>query len=211
MPGRLEPWPDEYRKPINVSGADAYVAFDFSAPRVSQPDGTLTPAQFTYVEVPRDGDSPSYVVDCFHDPTGLPRVSAVHVLRSATGREVRSSDLRRLRNLEDVIQSAWRAASYNPAVTIAETPEEADAAFLTRLAAQPEALKRQVRGLRQQARRRVTPDLLEQTARVYRDARVTGAPTKAVADHFGLAASTASLYVKRARDAGMDLGDDDRG
>ena len=191
-----------------MSGADAYVAFDFDAPRVRQQDGTLTPAEFTYVEVPRGGDSPSYEVDCSHDASGLPRIGAVHVLRSPEGREVRSSDLRRLRNLEDVIQSAWRTASYNPLVTIADSREEADAAFLARVVAQPAALKRQVKGLRQQARRRITPDLLEETARVYREGRETGAPTKAVADHFGLASSTASLYVKRARDAGKDMGDD---
>ena len=208
-PRRLESWPDEYRKPVDVSGSDAYVAFDFGAPRVRQQDDTLTPPEFTYVEAPR-GDSPRYEVDCFHDASGLPRIGAVHVLRTATGREVRSSDLRRLRNLEDVIQSAWRAASYNPLVTIADSREEADAVFAARVSAQPEALKRQVRGLRQQARRSITPEVIEETARVYRAGRATGAPTKAVADHFGLAPSTASLYVKRARAAGMDM-DGDRG
>jgi hypothetical protein len=56
-------------------------------------------------------------------------------------------------------------------------------------------------------RRKVTPDLLAQVANVYRANRPSGKPTTAVREHFDLAESTASLYVKRARDAGLDMGD----
>jgi hypothetical protein len=47
--------------------------------------------------------------------------------------------------------------------------------------------------------------MLAEVARVYRENLPTGAPTKAVAEHFGLAPSTASLYVKRAREAELDM------
>lgn len=74
------------------------------------------------------------------------------------------------------------------------------------------------RGLRAQNRRKITDSILEEVARVYRDNRDSGAPTKAVADYLHLAPSTASLYVKRARQAGAldplperDGGDDHKG
>lgn len=42
---------------------------------------------------------------------------------------------------------------------------------------------------------------------MYRENLESGSPTKAVSEHFGKASSTASVYVKRAREAGKDLGD----
>ena len=66
-------------------------------------------------------------------------------------------------------------------------------------------MRRTIRGLRQRARRKITPQVLAEVSQVYRENLSTGAPTKAVAEHFGLAPSTASLYVKRARAAGLDM------
>jgi transposase len=52
----------------------------------------------------------------------------------------------------------------------------------------------------------VTDATLDEVANVYREHAGGGAPTKAVAEHFAVADSTASLYLRRARDAGKDLG-----
>jgi len=47
----------------------------------------------------------------------------------------------------------------------------------------------------------ITNDLLKKVAEVYRD-NIKGAPTKAVAKHFGVKDRMASTYVDRARKAG---------
>jgi hypothetical protein len=55
------------------------------------------------------------------------------------------------------------------------------------------------------ARRRtiVTPEVLQAVADVYTRALATGRPTRAVAEHFGVAVRTASLRVKQAHEAGL--------
>ncbi|WP_162943629.1 hypothetical protein [Arthrobacter celericrescens] len=50
-------------------------------------------------------------------------------------------------------------------------------------------------------RRRLSDDVLQEVARVY-EANIDDAPTQAVANHFDLQLRTASLRVKRAREAG---------
>ena len=206
MRGRFALWPDASRHTAPVVGGEAYVVFPMSGARVEHDDGTISPVEFTYVETPDDPHSPMYVVECTHDEASLPRIDAVHVVRRPDGgREVRSVDLRRLRSLEEVIEDAWDMASFRPLVFIGDDEHEVDASMARALATQPAEMKRTIRGLRQRARRRITPQVLTEVAQVYRDNLHTGAPTKAVAEHFGLASSTASLYVKRARDAKLDM------
>jgi len=53
-----------------------------------------------------------------------------------------------------------------------------------------------------QDRRKLSEPVLGEVADVYEAGKATGAPTKAVREHFGIAPSTASLYVRKARDAG---------
>jgi hypothetical protein len=59
----------------------------------------------------------------------------------------------------------------------------------------------QVRAARHESRRRVTPEMLQQVADVYRD-NVDNNPTDAVAQFTGRAHRTATLYVRQARAAG---------
>jgi len=213
MQSRFSPYPNEVRREAEVSGGVAYVAYSEDGPFVAHDGGVEAPARFTYVESPDGPDVPVYVVECAYDDEGLPRIDGVHVLRRpAGGREVRSVDLRRMRPLEHVVEDAWRLASRGrPVVVIADTEEAAQRRFDEELLASYTARKRTIRGLRQQARRRVGPELHAEVARVYRANLTSGAPTKAVREHFGIGPSTASLYVKRARDAGFDLEGDDRG
>lgn len=213
MLSRFTKYPNQVEREAQVARGRAYVAFSEDGPVVEHEGEIVTPARFTYVETPDAPDAPLYVVECAYDNEGLPRTEAVHVVRRPTsGREVRSIDLRRMRPLEDVVEDAWQlASSGRPVVVIADTEEEAQRRFDSELLAQYTGMKRTIRGLRHQARRRVTPQLLEEVARIYRENAATGAPTKAVREHFGIQPSTASLYVKRARDAGLSLEGVDRG
>ena len=206
MRSRFVLWPDERRRTMPIVGGEAYVVFPMSGETVKHDDGTLSPVEFTYVEAPDDPLSPMYVVECEYDETELPRINAVHVVRRPpNGREVRSVDLRRLRSLEEVIEDAWGQASFHPLTFLGDTMDEVTVSMERALAAQPAEMKRAIRGLRQRSRRKITPQVLAEVAEVYREHLSTGAPTKAVGEHFGLAPSTASLYVKRARAAGLDM------
>ncbi|HEY3546258.1 MAG TPA: hypothetical protein VGK17_09215 [Propionicimonas sp.] len=200
-------WPDERRFPASVTGATAYVSCSANSPAVHYPDKSWGPREFSYVEIPDNPRSPMYVVEFRHNDRGLPKVEAVALVRGTAGDEVRNVDLRRLRSLDDLAEDAWAAMASRPLFAVADTAEEAEAGLAAAIAAAEPELRRVMRGVRRQGRRRVTADLLAETAQVYRDGRGSGAPTRAVAEHFGLAPSTASLYVKRARDAGEDMGD----
>lgn len=211
MRSQFTKYPDHYERAVTVAGGTAFVAYSYSGPRVESADGTLTPERFTYVETPSDPAAPSYLVECAHDGQGRVRIDAVHVIRRPDGRDVFSSDLRRLRSLEDVVEEAWLAASFRSATVLGDSLEEVTEALERVVATQSAEDRRTIRGLRRQVRRKVTPELLEEVAEVYRENLATGKPTLAVREHFGLAESTASLYVKRARAAGLDMGDVNNG
>lgn len=56
--------------------------------------------------------------------------------------------------------------------------------------------------LRKRKRHAVTEDVLREVAEIYEE-NIDGAPTQAVAEHFGVELRTASQRVKRAREAGF--------
>jgi hypothetical protein len=100
--------------------------------------------------------------------------------------------------LEDALEEAWskvtipsvtRNKRVSPPVWVFQELTEQDK-------------RKTLRGLRFQNRRKITTSVHQKVAEIWL-ADTTDAPTKAVGDHFGLAPSTASLYVKRARDAGV--------
>ncbi|MGY4642804.1 hypothetical protein [Cellulomonas sp. URHB0016] len=211
MRSQFQKYPDHYERPIAVAGGTAFVAYSYSGPKVESPNGTAVPERFSYVETPNDPAAPIYVIECGHDDQKRVRIEAVHVRRRPDGREIWSSDLRRMRSLEDVVESAWLAASFRTGFAIGDSLEEVTDALERAVAIQLADDKRAIRGVRRQLRRKVTPELLAEVAEVYRENLPTGKPTLAVREHFGLAESTASLYVKRAREARLDMGDGNDG
>jgi hypothetical protein len=96
------------------------------------------------------------------------------------------------------VRCLWLHITYRPRRVTASTP--ADEALVDSTAPPSRTT---YRGLRAGNRRKMTHQVLREVADVYTAAVVTGAPTKAVTEHFGPAPSTASLYVKTARDAGL--------
>lgn len=211
MRSQFRKYPDHYERQLTVAGGTAFVAYSYSGPKVESAGGTVAPERFTYVETPTDPLAPSYVVECAHDDQRRVRIEAVHVLRRPGGREIYSSDMRRIRSLEDVVEEAWMAASFRNAFALGDSLKEATDALERTVASHTAEDRKTIRGLRRQLRRKVTPELLAEVAEVYRENVSTGKPTLAVREHFGLAESTASLYVKRARTAGLDMGDANNG
>ena len=146
---------------------------------------------------------------------GVPEVREVTVLSVGTGRAIRPIDLRvKLDQLvEDAISEAALLASVPTAGDWRDTPLgrrelAADPNVFDDMVHLPgdDAERRATAKLVQQAARRprrkkVDDELLLKVAEVYR-ANVDDRPTQAVREHFQVKPSTASWYVRQARDAG---------
>lgn len=113
------------------------------------------------------------------------------------GREVNTTDLRAV-HIDDLLEEAARMI----ALTVEDQEDGSVVISPVIDDAGEEAAVRQVRGARTSAKRSISRALLAEAAAVY-EAHEGDAPTLAVADHFGKARRTASLYIKQARDAGL--------
>ncbi|PKQ25053.1 MAG: hypothetical protein CVT64_11975 [Actinobacteria bacterium HGW-Actinobacteria-4] len=206
-PFTFEEWPEPAHKPVPVDEGTAYVSYSEEGQKVTV-NGLRGPRDFTYVEVPAASHLPRYVVECTLEDSGTPRINSVHVQRRDGERDVLSEDLARLRSLEDVVEVAWIALARQNLYVIQDgTDLDAVEAELNRLSReQVDSLRRQVRGLRKRPRSRVSDEKLEEVARIYRGSRAGGKPAKTVAEQLGMRPSTASWYIKRAEEAGKDLG-----
>lgn len=206
MPHLRADWPNHRQRELPAERGRAFVAFDDEGERITARSGAVVPREFTYIEEPSDGPLPRYEVDCSHDQAGRLHVTGVHVLRRDGGRDIVSEDLARLRNLESVVEDAWSAAAWLPVFVIADSEEEGDRSFVRALDETRVKKLRDVRSLRKRSRSKVPEERFAEAARIYRENREGGKPTKAVTDQMGLPPSTASWYVKRAEELGMDLG-----
>jgi hypothetical protein len=147
-------------------------------------------------------DGPDAAEPCLHAVfeviDGVPQCREVRVASVEGGREVIGSDTRDLR-IEDWIEAS--AASVGKPII-----EQRDGIQVAVMTADPAAFDetlRQVRGVRRARKRAMTPDFLREVASVYR--ANPKAPTKAVAEHFGVAHRTAALYVQAARNPELGL------
>jgi len=127
---------------------------------------------------------------------GRPQLVALAVKAADRGRELRTSDLRQI-NVDALVVNvlaewAERPVEVAPGVWGSKplTQQEAEAAW------------HQVQRARSVSKPRHTDARLEEAARVYRD-NIGEAPTEAVKRHFRVAHSTASDYVRAARDRGF--------
>jgi hypothetical protein len=203
MRAEYREYPNQMKVPIKTRGpSHAVVTFSWiGGDGVEQDDGTFTHHQFSYAE-DFGGDSPHYLVECSHDEHLRPQVDAVHVVRRQGGRPVRSADLAKIRNLEEVIRDAWMAASRRPNAVVTDgqtsVPRRKSDPAIERA-----EMERTFRTLRKQSRRTVTPEHLAEVAEVYEANRAGGAPVQAVATTFGIASSTAFRRVKQAREQGL--------
>ncbi len=200
MRSEWKQWPDPMRISWPVRGGMAHVEYQmFGGEGVRNDDGSWSPREFTYVEMPSDVTAPYFVMECEYSLQDLvPRIMAFHAIQREPSREVRSTDLRYV-HLEDALEQAWLHVT-NRGVAVVE--DAASPVELMSLESMERDKRKTLRGLRSQNRRKITPGVNQEVARIWL-ADTTGAPTKAVADHYGLAPSTASLYVKRARQAGL--------
>lgn len=198
MRSHWQQWPDPKTISWPVAGGTAQVFYQNSrGSRIENEDGTWSPREFTYVELPSDQSAPYFVLECECSPDDLvPRIAKFHVIQREASREVRSTDVRRS-HLEDVLEQAWLKVTIPHVTRNKRDPEGWVFQDVTE-----QDKRKTLRGLRSQNRRKITTKLHHEVAEIWL-ADTTGAPTKAVADHFHIMPSTASLYVKRARAAGL--------
>lgn len=127
---------------------------------------------------------------------GSPVCREVHIAAVDGGREVTCSGLAGVR-VEDMLEKTMKALIWEGDASHRDDPERWS---WPSGQVQREGL-RELRAARARRRVKVTDDMLQEVARVYR-ACVTDKPTQSVADHFGVGHRTATRYVAQARQAG---------
>lgn len=156
----------------------------------------LVPVRFT-VTVDDDDPMTPYITAIYEVRNGQPQCREIRIVSTDDGREIHAGDGRKLR-IQDWMEDALAgtALSFGGVEPGGATrwghPVEADHAGSVR----------QVRLVRRQGRRRVTDELLQEVAEVYR-ANIERNPTEAVAARVGKSHRTAGLYIKQAREAGF--------
>jgi hypothetical protein len=180
--------------PQRIPGPGYVFVVENGGDRVGLGEGVTMPRRVTVIpaagtELPHT----EVVVETGED--GVPRCRAVRVTSGEGGRDVQASDLRGL-SLEDVILDAVKYTATTATGTVL-----GGWGGLDELRQRVQRTTAAAREARQGARRRATPDLLRRVAEVYR--ANPDAPTKAVAEAFGVAHRTGTLYVRNARDAGL--------
>jgi hypothetical protein len=165
------------------------VEWNHAGETVELPDGSLVPREWRYIDNSGPSGAPFYVVECAVRDGVTPEIVTVMVCATDGGREVRASDLRRLGPLEEILEESVDLVATRVS-TVIDEPNAGAEQTARRLA---------LRGVRKGTRGRFTDAMAREVAEVYVDNMASGAPTKAVRDHFGIKDSTASLYVKRAR------------
>lgn len=128
---------------------------------------------------------------------GIPQCREVLLRSLPDGREVRQSDIRSA-DVEHFLEVACQMVALH---VTEEHGADAVAAAHSGAPGDLSHVARSVSRARRNTRRQIPDDKLHLVAEVYRASPAR--PTAAVAEHFGIALRTASLYVRRARDAGL--------
>ncbi len=175
---------------------DGYVVvrWPFLGAKMLEFDGEYLPMEWLYLDASGPPGSPIYLLEFRAGDDGVPRPGTVMICAQEGGREVRASDLRRLRPLEQILEESVDLIARGPRVSGDDDGLISPAELAARA-----GLRRAVRGVRRADRRVFTDERAAEVADVYVANMAGGSPTKAVREHFGIAESTASLYVKRAR------------
>lgn len=134
----------------------------------------------------------------FEMRAGVPECREVRLVARSDGREVRPVDVRSI-NIEELLDSASELVAIHPTELLEGGGVVAEHAH----GKADLALTRDVVGAarKRNTRRRISDDELAEVAEIYR--ANPDAPTQAVARRYTIAHRTASLYVKRAREAGL--------
>jgi hypothetical protein len=133
----------------------------------------------------------------FEVRAGIPQCREVFLQSHPEGREVRQADIRSA-DLELYLEIACQMVA--PHVSALPVLGEDGLEYPKAVAGNTE-VARGVARARRNTRRQLSDDRLPEVADVYR--ANPSRPSAAVAEHFGLEARTARLYVRRARDAAL--------
>ncbi len=128
---------------------------------------------------------------------GVPLCRVVSVSSPEGAREVRSCDMRGVK-VEDLLEMAT-------AFVAMKSEHQGGTHWRGSVSRDPVGRRDAVtvvRAARRQAKRKLTPEVLAEVARLYRES-IHARPTAQVAEHFEVAHRTAALYVKTARAGGF--------
>lgn len=164
---------------------------------VLRDSGTLLPRKFVACFPDSHPTGPDLHLR-FEMRSGTPQCREIFLQSHPDGREIRAADLPSATDLELYTEIACQMVALH---VTGELP--AGSVMAAHSGSQPdlEVVAKSVKRVRRNTRRQIPDDKLPVVAEVYR--ANPGRGTAAVAERFGIALRTASLYVKRARDAGL--------
>jgi len=159
--------------------------------------GTLLPRKFVACFPGSHPTAPDLHLR-FEVRAGVPQCREVFLQAHPDGREVRPVDIKSAIDLELYTEVACQMAALHVTGELA-----GDGVTAAHSGAQPdlETVAKSVSRARRNTRRQIPDEKLPEIAAVYLASPGRGA--KAVEERFGLKERTASLYIKRARDAGL--------
>jgi len=156
---------------------------------------TLLPRRFV-ASFPDDRGGPELHLR-FEMRDGVPQCREVFLQSRDAGREIRPSDIKSV-DVDTYLEISCQMIALHP---VEEYFGGGVDAVISHREADLGAVQTSVRRARRNTRRQLSDAQLAEVAEVYR--ANPSRPTAAVAERFGLALRTASLYVRRARDAGI--------
>jgi hypothetical protein len=180
---------------MGVRAAHGDTLADLMLRHVRVGDVTLPP-RFWYDIAPSEDGGP--VIHLYIEiRQGQIEIRKIEIESSVDGRAIASRDVRGAARLDDHIEEA---------VSIVALPvvQDGHGYVATTIFPDPARGRIAARAVRQDARRKMTPERLAEVAEVYREAWPE-APTQAVADHLGKSPRAALDWINAARDAGHDL------
>jgi hypothetical protein len=128
---------------------------------------------------------------------GVPQCREVFLQSEPDGREIRQVDVKSV-DVERFLEIACQMIALH---MVEQYPAGGVDAVMSHREPDLAAVAKSVSRARRNTRRQIPDEKLSEVADVYR--ANPSRPTAAVAERFGLALRTASLYVKRAREAGL--------
>jgi hypothetical protein len=156
---------------------------------------TLLPGRFV-ATFPDDRGGPELHLR-FEMRDGVPQCREVFLQCEPTGREIRPVDVKSI-DVERFLEVACQMIAFH---VLEQHPGGGVVAVMSHGAPDLAAVAKSVSRARRNTRRQIPDEKLAEVVEVYR--ANPARPTAAVAERFGLALRTASLYVKRAREAGL--------
>lgn len=163
-------------------------------------EGAVVWSKLTIIRA-AEGDEPEVSADVEVGADGIPECKEVRITTVGAGRAVRARDLRAVK-LDGLLDTGYGMAALRSTPSPFRDGPRSDGELDWVSGTTARQSRAAFSAARNRKKRSVDDDLLREVAEVYR-ANLDRSPTRAVAERFGKAPSTAARYVQSARERGF--------